>query len=214
MDVKLIVASGKNAGQSIPVAGPKFFIGRADDCHLKPRSDLVSRHHCAILVEEGFVAVRDFGSRNGTFVNGNRVRAEAVLKNGDKLAVGQLEFELAIGVEVGGKKKPKVTSVQEAASRTAESAPVQDDDGLDLSQWLDGGDDGGAGGDQETRTMDLSELNLTTGTDRSSEETVSREDAKQTRVDDGGKFKTLPKQTTENSRDAAADVLKNFFKGR
>ncbi len=74
MQVKLIVTQGKNAGQEVPVPGPKFFIGRAEDCDLRPQSDLISRHHCALLVEDGYVAVRDFGSKNGTFVNDQRVK--------------------------------------------------------------------------------------------------------------------------------------------
>lgn len=50
MEAILIVASGKNAGRKIAVRGPKFFIGRAEDCQLRPTSDLVSRHHCVIMV--------------------------------------------------------------------------------------------------------------------------------------------------------------------
>ena len=122
MDVKLIVASGKNKGESILVAGPKFYIGRSEDCHLRPNSDLVSRHHCAIIVEEGYAAVRDFGSKNGSFVNGERVQGENELKTGDMLQVGPLNFEVELVVELAPKKKPKVHSVAEAAARTVEAA--------------------------------------------------------------------------------------------
>ena len=38
MEVKLVVANGKNVGQEIPVPGPKFLIGRADDCQLRPEA--------------------------------------------------------------------------------------------------------------------------------------------------------------------------------
>jgi len=138
MEVKLIVTQGKQAGQEVPVAGRKFFIGRAEDCHLRPHSDLISRHHCVILIEDAFVAVRDFGTKNGTYVNGQKIAAEVELKSGDRLKVGQLEFEVRIDVGVGGKKLPKVHSVQEAAIRTAEpprpQKPVRDD--VDVSDWL------------------------------------------------------------------------------
>ncbi len=137
MEVKLVVANGKNAGRKIAVPGPKFFIGRAEDCQLRPNSDLVSRHHCVILIEDGFVAVRDFGSKNGTFVNDEQVRAEQELKNGDRLKVGQLEFTVELAVTVGGKKKPKVHSIQEAAVRAAETGAASPDD-LDLDLLLGG----------------------------------------------------------------------------
>src|SRR4051812_34142518 len=57
MDLKLRVLEGKNAGHEIAVKGKKFFIGRAEDCQLRPGSDLISRHHCVLLVEEGYIAV-------------------------------------------------------------------------------------------------------------------------------------------------------------
>jgi predicted component of type VI protein secretion system len=135
MEVKLVVANGKNAGQKIAVPGPKFFIGRAEDCQLRPNSELVSRHHCVVLIEDGFVAVRDFGSKNGTFVNDEPVRAEQELKNGDRLRVGQLEFTVELAVTVSGKKKPKVHSVQEAAARAAATGVASPDD-LDLASLL------------------------------------------------------------------------------
>ena len=144
MDVKLVVVGGKHPGQEIPVPGPKFFIGRAEDCQLRPRSEMVSRHHCVILVEEGFVAVRDFGSKNGTFVNGEREKAEQELKAGDRLRVGLLEFDVQLSVSVGGKKKPKVQSVQEAAARTVQSSAGGDD--ADVAGWLEDKDETVSGG--------------------------------------------------------------------
>ena len=153
MEVKLVVIGGGNAGQSVPVAGPKFFIGRSEECQLRPNSDLVSRHHCAIMVDEGLVTVRDFGSRNGTFVNGERIRGEEELKAGDKLSVGPLEFEVQFGVSLGGPKKSKVHNVEEAAARTVESAkaPAATDDEMDISDWL-----GAEGADttHDTRPID------------------------------------------------------------
>jgi hypothetical protein len=152
MEVKLVVASGKNAGKKIAVPGPKFFIGRAEDCQLRPNSDLVSRHHCVLLIEDGFVAVRDFGSKNGTFVNDQQVRAEQELKNGDHLKVGQLEFTVELAVAVGGKKKPKVHSIQEAAARAARTGAAAADD-LDLDLLL--GDAAASGPPLATETQPL-----------------------------------------------------------
>ncbi len=132
MDVRLIAKGGKNAGAEIPVKGPKFFIGRSEECQLRPASAEVSRHHAVLLVEEGYLGVRDFGSRNGTFVNDQPVRAEQELKNGDVLRVGPLEFEVALAVQLGGKKKPKVHSVQEAAARAMEVGSGEELDIFDL----------------------------------------------------------------------------------
>ena len=89
--IELVVATGNRVGHKIPILTKKFIIGRAIDCHLKSKSPLISRYHCAILVGEE-VVVRDLGSRNGVRLNGEKISAEQKLKNGDMLAVGPLKF--------------------------------------------------------------------------------------------------------------------------
>jgi len=98
MNVHLIVASGSRQGQVIPVSAEKFIIGRATDCHLKAKSELISRYHCAILVGSE-VTVRDLGSRNGVRLNGEKITAEQRLKNGDTLVLGPLEFHVDISAD-------------------------------------------------------------------------------------------------------------------
>jgi pSer/pThr/pTyr-binding forkhead associated (FHA) protein len=135
MDVKLVVVGGKQAGKEIPIGGPEFVIGRAEGCHLRPQSDAVSRRHCTIEVHAGSVTVRDLNSRNGTFINDEQIKSEHELKSGDRLKVGPLEFEVRLSVQVGGKSKPKVHTIQEAAARTVENAATGDRN-VDISQWL------------------------------------------------------------------------------
>ncbi|MGD9722805.1 MAG: FHA domain-containing protein [Pirellulales bacterium] len=133
MDLKLKVIEGKNAGQEIPVRGKKFFVGRAEDCHLRPGSDLISRHHCVLLLEDGYLGVRDFGSKNGTYVNEERVVGERELKAGDRLTIGPLQFEVCINHGLAAQKRPPVVDVKEAAARTAQDAAK---DPFDVSEWL------------------------------------------------------------------------------
>ena len=119
MDARLKVILGTNAGKEIRLLGPKFLIGRAEDCHLRPKSDLISRHHCVLLLEEQGLTVRDLGSRNGTLVNGQRVSGECELKTGDNLEVGPLKFEVSVSALSAPTKRPKVNGIKEAAARTA-----------------------------------------------------------------------------------------------
>lgn len=137
MDVTLKVISGTNIGQELAVPAPRFFIGRAEDCQLRPKSDLISRHHCVLLVDNESFAVRDLGSRNGTFVNDERVMGERELKAGDRLKVGALEFvvHLAEKPVVGpAKKRPKVTSIQDVVARTVQGVGSGEHD---VSAWLE-----------------------------------------------------------------------------
>jgi pSer/pThr/pTyr-binding forkhead associated (FHA) protein len=95
MRVALRVTAGRNAGKDIPI-GPRFLIGRGDDCQLKANSTQISRHHCELLIQDEAVWVRDCGSRNGTFVAGERITAPQRLNNGDALQLGPLQFEILI----------------------------------------------------------------------------------------------------------------------
>jgi predicted component of type VI protein secretion system len=154
MELTLKLLSGRSAGREIKITTNKFLIGRAEDCHLRPHSELVSRHHCAVIVEEGFCAVRDFGSKNGTFVNGERVVGQVELHNGDQLKVGVLDFEVQLTSMVGGKKRPKVKDVKDAAQRTAAGPARGGDD--DISDWL--APDDAAEAKRDTRRIDVKGL--------------------------------------------------------
>jgi len=101
LQAKLRVASGKQEGSEIPLPPGKFLVGREEDCHLRPNSDLVSRHHCVFTVDEFTVRLRDLGSTNGTFVNGERIRGAVVLNQGDRVVIGKLELDVAIGQAAG-----------------------------------------------------------------------------------------------------------------
>ena len=96
MQVKLKVLLGSSAGKEIPVPVSRFLIGRGDDCHMRPKSDAISRNHCAILISGDSVILRDLNSRNGTFVNDERIQGDRELKAGDKIRIGKLEFEAVI----------------------------------------------------------------------------------------------------------------------
>ncbi len=78
---QLIVTKGFDtsifAERVIKITTPEFLIGRAEDdeTDLVVNVPYVSPHHCVILVEEGNqFMVRDLGSKNGTFVNDERVK--------------------------------------------------------------------------------------------------------------------------------------------
>ncbi len=225
MEVRLVVSSGKNVGRVVPVTGDRFFIGRAEDCQLRPNTDLISRHHCVITVEDGFVTVRDFGSRNGTFVNDERIRGEEELNNGDNLSVGPLKFEVELVVEMAGQKKPKVESVQEAAERTVESStnpPAKDGDEFDLSDFLGGDADADHGTRAAVSTTDgtvaIDQDQVTTPTQATPNEEAEETGKKQNRKDPAKKPGRLPtgpkKPKTADSQSAAADTLRHFFHRR
>jgi predicted component of type VI protein secretion system len=101
MEVKMVVLNGKQKNQEIALPRTMFVIGRGQKCHLRPNSPLVSRRHCAITMYSSKVTVRDFGSANGTFVNGQRVQGEVKIGDGDVLQVANLLLGFRIPSEQG-----------------------------------------------------------------------------------------------------------------
>jgi len=141
MRVKLKVLEGLHRGKEFEITMPQCIVGRGQECDLKPVSPAVSRQHCAIQVMGGSVVVHDLHSRNGTFVNGERIEGHRALRPGDKLQIGPLVFEIVIEHGVGGKKKTRVKSIKEAAERTvSENLNGATVDENDVSDWLDEAD--------------------------------------------------------------------------
>jgi pSer/pThr/pTyr-binding forkhead associated (FHA) protein len=74
----------------IPLSGQRVTLGKAstNDVALE-HDETVSRLH-AVFENLGFAwSLRDLGSRNGTFLNGEKITAERVLRSGDEVRVGK-----------------------------------------------------------------------------------------------------------------------------
>jgi predicted component of type VI protein secretion system len=135
MKVTLVVAAGAHQGKSIPIVGGQFLIGRDPDCHLRPASQAISKRHCAVLVRDGKVYLKDYGSTNGTLVNDTLVQGEElVLGNNDSLKVGPLDFTVRIEPTVmpeDGTPLPATNPEASAAmaaikAATTKAAPARD----------------------------------------------------------------------------------------
>jgi predicted component of type VI protein secretion system len=74
----------------VALSGPRVTLGKAPTNDISLEHDpTVSRLH-AILENHGSAwSVRDVGSRNGTFINGEKIEAERVLRSGDELRLGK-----------------------------------------------------------------------------------------------------------------------------
>ncbi|QEG42914.1 FHA domain-containing protein [Roseimaritima ulvae] len=212
MQVKLKVATGSHDGKEIVVGQKKFLIGRSEKCQLRPKSESVSRRHCILVIRENQLLVQDLKSRNGTFVNDERLPTDRakILQHGDVLRVGKLTFNVLIDHGLGGAKRPEVKDMKDAASRTVEGRGDSRFEEVDINSWLDEADEIDRIrkiGDPDTRQMKLDDLKQQTSEESgelSVDETVSNEasDTMKSR----GKGKAADEKADEESSEAKKRV--------
>ncbi|MBC7834903.1 MAG: FHA domain-containing protein [Phycisphaerales bacterium] len=81
--------------KEVAVSKLPAIIGRDEAARLRIPVASVSRRHCELLESDDELVVRDLGSSNGTYVNGERVKSHE-LAPGDLLAVGPAVFVVRI----------------------------------------------------------------------------------------------------------------------
>jgi pSer/pThr/pTyr-binding forkhead associated (FHA) protein len=97
MEAKFTVVSGPFRGQTFQIPRGKFIIGREEDCQLYLDSNFVSRHHCALLMDDYTLRIRDLGSKNGTYVNRDLApTGERILAHGDTVRVADLVIRVEL----------------------------------------------------------------------------------------------------------------------
>lgn len=67
-------------------------MGRSRECDIIINEKFISQKHLIIWYEDGEWYLEDLGSRNGTYVNGQRIRQEVILDTEDQITVGGLNF--------------------------------------------------------------------------------------------------------------------------
>src|SRR5262245_29404847 len=95
----LEATAGDLQGQQFRFTQPtSCVLGRSRICNLRlPGDATVSRQHCLLELDAGGVWVQDLGSRNGTFVNGEKIGQRLALRDGDATMVQPARHSLRDG---------------------------------------------------------------------------------------------------------------------
>src|SRR3954465_5222637 len=95
---QLRVTEGKERGKVLSIDGP-LLVGRSaldEDGRLGGDREISRRHGRIARDAEGRLTVEDFGSSNGTFVNGEPVDGLRTLRPGDEVRMGATVMEVAV----------------------------------------------------------------------------------------------------------------------
>ncbi|MDE5067861.1 MAG: FHA domain-containing protein [Trichodesmium sp. St19_bin2] len=121
VQVKLTIIQGSLSGKEFIFEERSIcIIGRHHNCHIRlPNNEehrTISRYHCILDINYPYVQIYDFGSKNGTYINGKKIgklqakyKSEATakmqfpeydLKSGDKIQLGTTIFQLSIETQI------------------------------------------------------------------------------------------------------------------
>lgn len=86
----------KHRGTFFPVHQGDSLLGRSPECLIVLPSERVSREHAVVRRIHCGLEIEDLGSRNGTWVNGSRIRRATVLQQGDEVQLGDDVLEVVL----------------------------------------------------------------------------------------------------------------------
>lgn len=113
---RLFVYSGKGGFSQLSLKGKKISVGRSPENDVVINDPYSSNEHAFIYPSGQGYMLRDNNSKNGTFLNSERIRGEAELKKGDEILIGSTRIifdkELSTNVEL----TPKDTAVTNVAT--------------------------------------------------------------------------------------------------
>lgn len=84
--------SGPDADAICPIRSERISIGRSPESDIAINDDTVSSLHAAVLYINKAYFIEDYGSANGTYVNGIRVHRKR-LRDGDEILLGKTRFK-------------------------------------------------------------------------------------------------------------------------
>jgi len=73
-----------------PLFAGTYVVGRDADVEIRLDAGTVSRRHARIVVSDELMTLEDFGSKNGTYLEGERVHDAVPLADGDSIRIGSV----------------------------------------------------------------------------------------------------------------------------
>lgn len=123
----LRLVQGFEPGKLFELTADQSTIGRSGDCEVSLDVAAVSRRHAVVNRQEDTFVLEDLGSRNGTYINGERIVAPTTLRPGDRIVVCDQEFAFEVTPParpslIGGHRPTGNSSLVEMIDDSAEES--------------------------------------------------------------------------------------------
>jgi len=83
---------GRDPQKEYELVQREVLVGRDQGCDIVIDDDSVSRQHARLVLENGSYVIEDLQSRNGTYVNGEKIDGKVPLSDADDVAIGITAF--------------------------------------------------------------------------------------------------------------------------
>jgi len=124
----IIVLAGQNVGEMYKVSVDQITLGRGGGADVRLVDEGISRFHCRIVVDDDVLYVEDLKSRNGTFLNGERINRRK-LEDGDKIQLGRttvLKFSFHDQLEESFQRRMFDSALRDSLTRAYNKRYFQD----------------------------------------------------------------------------------------
>merc|ERR1712018_711613 len=125
MSIAIKILMGDQPGEVYFFEQEQVVVGRSESCDIRFACDELSRRHCAFSAAEEQSYLEDYGSENGTFLNGKKIEGKEELSYGDVVDFGSIKIQFCapnkVKVPVGPKKKASTTIIEKPISIEAAS---------------------------------------------------------------------------------------------
>lgn len=115
--LKLIIEDDEGRKTVVPFVRDEMTIGRQEGNTIRLTERNVSRRHARLMRQNGHVLIEDLGSYNGIRVNGDRIKGQVAIKDGDLVQIG--DYDLAVQQELADAMANSTTIPLAAAPQRA-----------------------------------------------------------------------------------------------
>ncbi len=74
------------------IDGKGVIVGRGKECDITVNHMFLSTEHFQVWYDDGVWYIGDMGSKNGTYLNGSKLKKVKPIENGDEISFGEIRF--------------------------------------------------------------------------------------------------------------------------